>query len=148
MKSVIQRVSRAEVRVADQSLARIGPGLMIFLSIGTIDRLQTVTRWAEQVLRLPVLSDPSGRLTRSLAETRLPVCLVSQFTLHARTDKGKRLSFSRAAAPRHAEPLFDAAAQSLRHAGITVQTGQFGAHMHVELINDGPVTIHLDVDER
>jgi D-tyrosyl-tRNA(Tyr) deacylase len=139
MRAVVQRVSGASVTVDGAVRARIGPGLLVLLGIARGDDEAGATRLAGKVARLRILVDD-----RSLLDTGGSALVVSQFTLLANTSKGNRPSFSDAAAPEEAEPLYEEFCAALRADGVPVETGSFGAHMQVELVNDGPVTIVLD----
>jgi D-tyrosyl-tRNA(Tyr) deacylase len=121
----------------------IGAGLLVLLGVAAEDAPAAAERLAGKVARLRVFEDDSGRFDRSLLDTGGAALVVSQFTLLADTAKGNRPSFSGAAAPEHAEPLYERFCQTLRELGVPVETGEFGARMHVELVNDGPVTIVL-----
>jgi D-tyrosyl-tRNA(Tyr) deacylase len=122
----------------------IGPGLCILLGVAPGDDDAIATRLAEKVARLRVFANDDGRFDRSLLDVGGAALVVSQFTLLADTSKGMRPSFTGAAPPEHAEPLYERFAGALRELGVEVATGVFGARMQVELVNDGPVTIVLD----
>jgi D-tyrosyl-tRNA(Tyr) deacylase len=136
----VQRVARASSTPGGS----IGSGLVVLLGIADGDEEPAVSRLAEKVARLRIFQNDEGRFDRSLLDTRGAVLVVSQFTLIADTAKGNRPSFSRAARPEVAEPLYERFCDSLRGLGVSVETGVFGARMNVELVNDGPVTIVLD----
>jgi D-tyrosyl-tRNA(Tyr) deacylase len=140
MRAVIQRVSRA----SSSPGGAIGPGLCILLGVAEGDDEAAASRCAEKVARLRVFENDEGKFDRSLLDTGGAALVVSQFTLLADTAKGNRPSFSGAARPEAAEPLYERFAQALRELGVHVETGVFGAHMAVELVNEGPVTIVLD----
>ena len=144
VKAVVQRVSHASVRVGDEVVGEIGPGLCVLLGVARGDGPADVSRLAGKVARLRIFEDADGRFDRSLLDTGGEALVVSQFTLLADTAKGNRPSFSKAAAPEDAEPLYEAFCDELRRLGVGVATGAFGARMAVELVNDGPVTIVLD----
>lgn len=144
MKAVIQRVTRASVSVGGESLGEIGAGLVALVGVAQNDTPEDARRLAEKTAELRIFSDPEGRFNLSLLETGGEALVVSQFTLLADTRKGRRPSFTRAAAPETARPLVERFAAALRERGITVVSGRFAAHMTVELVNDGPVTIILD----
>jgi D-tyrosyl-tRNA(Tyr) deacylase len=137
---VVQRVARATSTPGGS----IGPGLVVLLGIADGDDQSAVVRLAEKVARLRIFQNDEGKFDRSLLETRGAVLVVSQFTLIADTAKGNRPSFSHAARPEVAEPLYERFCSALRELGVPVETGVFGAHMDVELVNDGPVTIVFD----
>ena len=140
MKAVVQRVLRASVTPG----GAIGPGLCILLGVAAGDEQLKADRLAEQVAKLRIFENEDGKFDRSLLETGGSALVVSQFTLLADTVKGNRPSFTQAARPEVAEPLYERFCEALRALGIHVETGVFGARMEVELVNDGPVTIILD----
>jgi D-aminoacyl-tRNA deacylase len=144
VKAVVQRVSRASVRVGEEVAGEIGAGLCVLLGVARGDGPPDALRLAGKVARLRIFEDAEGRFDRSLLDTGGEALVVSQFTLLADT-KGNRPSFTEAAAPEEAEPLYEAFCDELRQLGVQVATGVFGARMAVELVNDGPVTIALDV---
>jgi D-tyrosyl-tRNA(Tyr) deacylase len=145
MKAVVQRVSRARVLVAGEARAEIGSGLLVLLGVARGDDAAAAQRLAGKVARLRVFEDDEGRFDRSVADVAGAALVVSQFTLIADTAKGNRPSFTEAAPPEQAEPLYRQFCQELAALGVPVQTGVFGARMRVELVNDGPVTIILAV---
>jgi D-tyrosyl-tRNA(Tyr) deacylase len=140
LRAVVQRVARASVTPGGS----IGPGLCILLGVAPGDDDAIATRLAEKVARLRVFANDDGRFDRSLLDVGGAALVVSQFTLLADTSKGMRPSFTGAAPPEQAEPLYERFAGALRELGVEVATGVFGARMQVELVNDGPVTIVLD----
>ncbi|HET8917792.1 MAG TPA: D-aminoacyl-tRNA deacylase [Candidatus Binatia bacterium] len=144
MRAVIQRVSRAEVRVAGEPVGRIGPGLCVFLGIGKADGQANVDQLADKIKNLRIFEDENGKMNLSVEEVREEVLVVSQFTLYGDCRKGNRPSFSNAAPPDQAEKLYEYFVRRLRGAGLTVATGQFKARMDVTLINDGPVTFIVE----
>ena len=143
MRIVLQRVKSAAVRVSGQTERRIGPGLVLLLGVGRDDDRSEAERMAAKVARLRVFEDESGKFARSLLDVGGEALVVSQFTLLADVAKGTRPSFSDAAPPETAEPLYEAFAAALRELGVAVETGVFGARMELELVNDGPVTLVL-----
>ena len=145
MRALVQRVSRAEVRVDGEVVGRIGEGLCAFVGVTHDDDPATAARLAEKLWHLRVFDDEQGNLGRSVADGSREVLVVSQFTLYGDTRKGRRPSWVDAARPEHAEPLIDAVVEALRARGATVATGRFRADMDVELVNDGPVTLLLEV---
>ena len=147
MRAVIQRVQSAKVLVQDETVASIGPGLVILLGIGHQDTTACAKTLAEKIAQLRIFEDPAGKFNLSLHEVNGEAIVVSQFTLFADTRKGRRPSFTDAARPEVAAPLVEAFITSLKELGIKTQSGIFGAHMLVEINNDGPVTIWLDQDE-
>jgi len=139
VRAVVQRVARASSTPGGS----IGPGLVVLLGIADGDDAAVAVRLAEKVARLRIFQNAAGKFDRSLLDTRGAALVVSQFTLIADTAKGNRPSFSHAARPQVAEPLYEQFCAALRDLGVAVETGVFGAHMDVELVNDGPVTIML-----
>ncbi len=144
MKVLVQRVSRAEVRVAGQAVGAIGPGLLVLLGVERGDTEADADWYAAKTAELRIFADDAGRMNRSVEEAGGAVLVVSQFTLAADTRRGRRPSFERAADPAAAEALYRRFAEALASRGIAVATGTFRAMMEVELINEGPVTILLD----
>jgi len=144
MRALIQRVSRAQVRIDAHPVASIGAGLLILLGIAHGDDAQAVTYLTRKIAHLRIFGDEQGRMNRSLLDVGGEAIVVSQFTLYADTRKGRRPAFVDAAPPEAARPLVDAFAEALRTLGVPTQTGEFGAHMEVDLVNDGPVTILLE----
>jgi D-tyrosyl-tRNA(Tyr) deacylase len=140
VRAVVQRVSRA----GSVPGGTIGAGLCILLGVAAGDDAETAIRLAGKIGRLRIFADGEGRLDRSLLDTGGQALVVSQFTLLAETAKGNRPSFSAAAAPELAEPLYERFCTELRALGVPVETGVFGARMEVEVVNDGPVTIILE----
>jgi D-tyrosyl-tRNA(Tyr) deacylase len=143
MRAVVQRVSRASVRVGEQVVGEIGPGLLVLLGVAAGDGAGEAERLAGKVARLRLFENEAGRFDRSLLDTGGAALVVSQFTLIADTAKGNRPSFAGAAAPEAAEPLYERFCAALRELGVPVETGAFGARMAVELVNHGPVTVIL-----
>jgi D-aminoacyl-tRNA deacylase len=148
MRAVLQRVSEASVVVAGHTVGAIGHGLLILLGVGQGDGEQEALQLAERSAQLRIFSDAEGKFNLSLLDVGGSALVVSQFTLYADTRKGRRPSFLPAADPAIASPLVDRFAERLRELGVTVAKGQFGAMMRVSLVNEGPVTIILDSDER
>jgi D-tyrosyl-tRNA(Tyr) deacylase len=144
MRLVLQRVSKAEVRIAGREPAAIGPGLLVLLGVGPEDDEDAARRMAEKTANLRIFSNEEGRFDRSLLDVRGAALVVSQFTLYGDCRKGRRPDFTGAAAPDKAEPLYRAYVAELERLGVPVKTGEFGAKMEVELVNDGPVTLWLD----
>jgi D-tyrosyl-tRNA(Tyr) deacylase len=141
MRAVCQRVSEARVTVAGAITGEIGAGLAIFVGIERSDEVGDAGELARKVALLRIFEDDRGKFARSLIETLGSALVVSQFTLVADTRKGNRPSFTRAAPPEQAEPLYEEFCAALAAEGVPVETGMFGARMAVELVNDGPVTI-------
>jgi D-tyrosyl-tRNA(Tyr) deacylase len=144
VKAVLQRVSSARVRVGERIAGEIGPGLCVLLGVARGDEQPDAERLAAKVARLRIFENEEGRFDRSLLDTGGEALVVSQFTLIADTAKGNRPSFTEAAPPEEAEPLYESFCSALREVGVAVATGDFGARMAVELINEGPATIVLD----
>jgi len=147
VRIVVQRVREASVSVAGEVVASCGQGLAVLLGIADGDREEQADQLAQKVARLRVFEGGDGRFDRSLLDVEGDALVVSQFTLVAdsRRQKGTRPDFSKAARPDVAEPLYERFCYALRELGVPVQTGVFGARMEVSLVNDGPVTIVLDV---
>lgn len=144
MRAVCQRVSKARVSVADAVVGEIGAGLVVLLGVARDDSPAEAERLAGKVSRLRVFEDELGKFDQSLVDVGGAALVVSQFTLIADTRRGNRPSFTEAAPPELAEPLYDRFCDALADEGIPVGRGRFGARMAVELVNDGPVTIILD----
>ena len=141
MRAVVQRVSRARVSPGGE----IGHGLCLLLGVARGDGEEQATRLAAKIARLRIFPDDEGRFDRSVGDVAGAVLVVSQFTLIADTAKGNRPSFAEAAPPEEAEALYERFCSELRGLGLPVETGIFGAKMEVELVNDGPVSVVLDV---
>jgi len=144
MRVVLQRVSHGRVSVGERTLAEIGVGLVILLGIGPDDGEEQARYLVEKIANLRIFEDAEGKMNRSLLDTSGQVIVVSQFTLYADTRKGRRPSFTDAAPPETASLLVERFAGLLRELGVPTQTGEFGAHMLVEIANDGPVTIWME----
>lgn len=144
MRIVLQRVKLGRVLVDDQVVADIGPGMVIFLGIGPNDGERQARYLAEKVAHLRIFEDEGGKTNQSILDNGGQAIVVSQFTLYADTRKGRRPSFINVAPPEVASPLIDHFAELLNQLGVPTQVGEFGAHMQVELINDGPMTIWLE----
>ncbi len=144
MRVVLQRVLRASVTVADETIGRMEQGLLLLLGIHRDDGPEQVRWLADKIAGLRIFSDADGKMNQTVQEINGSILVVSQFTLYGRCDKGRRPSFTEAASPEIAEPLYDAFINGLRAFGIPVATGKFGADMQVELVNDGPVTLVVD----
>lgn len=151
MRAVVQRVTRSSVSVVegdqDREIGRIGRGLTVLIGVAATDTAAEARRLAEKIAGLRIFPDDDGKLNHDVREAGGAVLAISQFTLIADTRKGRRPSFIGAARPENGEPLYEAVVAALRDAGLSVQTGRFGAHMHVDILNDGPVTIILDTEE-
>ena len=144
MKSVLQRVSRAEVRVDDGVVGAIERGLLVLVGVAQGDTEADADALAEKVATLRIFEDDAGKMNLAVSDVLGSVLAVSQFTLLADTSRGRRPSFTGAMQPVEAERLFERFCQAVRARGLRVETGRFGASMQVELVNDGPVTILLD----
>ncbi|MHB1159855.1 MAG: D-aminoacyl-tRNA deacylase [Chloroflexota bacterium] len=145
MRALLQRVSRAEVRVDGATIGKIGAGWLVLLGVGHDDDEEVARKLADKVVRLRMFSDAEGKFNLSALDVGAELLIVSQFTLYADTSRGRRPSFVDAAEPSRAEGLVARFAELSREYGLRVQTGQFGAHMEVSLTNDGPVTIWLEM---
>jgi len=145
MRALVQRVSRASVRVDGDVVGEIGVGLCVLVGVTHDDTEADARKLADKVWNLRVFPDADGTMNLPLAETGGEALVVSQFTLYGDTARGRRPSWVGAARPEQAEPLVDAFVTALRDLGATVATGAFGADMQVELVNDGPVTLMLEV---
>ena len=141
-------MSKAAVAVQGETLGSIGPGLVVFLGVGAGDTMEDGRYLADKVLNLRIFPDDDGRFNRSALDANAGLLLVSQFTLYADTRKGRRPGFTGAAPPDEAEQLFSQAVDLFRASGLHVAQGRFAAHMAVELVNDGPVTIWIDSADR
>jgi D-tyrosyl-tRNA(Tyr) deacylase len=144
MRALLQRVSRASVTVEGQTISTIGKGLLILLGVGHGDGEEQAKFLSDKIANLRVFEDDQGKTNLSVQDVKGEALVVSQFTLYADTRKGRRPSFIDAALPELAERLVDRFVELLRGHGISTQTGKFGAHMEVEIHNDGPVTIWLE----
>jgi D-tyrosyl-tRNA(Tyr) deacylase len=144
MRIVIQRVRHGRVSVNGEIIAEIGQGVVILVGVGPADGEEQARYLVEKLANLRIFEDEHGKINRSLLEVGGSAIVVSQFTLYADTRKGRRPSFTDAAPPELASPLVERFAEMLREQGVETQTGQFGAHMLVEIANDGPVTIWLE----
>jgi D-aminoacyl-tRNA deacylase len=144
VRAVVQRVARAEVRVDGGAVGAIGPGLLVLLGVAQGDDAEAARFLADKVAALRIFEDADGKMNRPVAEGGGAVLVVSQFTLLADVRKGNRPSFTGAAEPEQADALYQRFCAMLREKGLQVATGVFRAHMEVELVNDGPVTILLD----
>ena len=140
MRAVVQRVARARVTVGGEVAGEIGPGLLVLLGVRRGDTAEQADKLARKLLALRVFEDDEGRMNRSVTDTGGQVLCVSQFTLYGDARKGNRPSFVDAAPPEEAEPLYERVRAGLGDA----QGGRFGAHMEVELVNDGPVTLIVE----
>jgi D-tyrosyl-tRNA(Tyr) deacylase len=144
VRAVVQRVSEARISVAGELVGSLGEGLLALVGVGVDDAEQDARELAAKLVQLRIFPDAAGRMNRSLLEAGGALGIVSQFTLFGEARKGRRPSYTQAAAPALAEPLIDAVVRAARELGVTVVTGRFGASMQVALVNNGPVTLLLD----
>jgi D-aminoacyl-tRNA deacylase len=145
VRAVVQRVTSAEVTVGGSKVGAIGPGLCVLLAVTHDDDPDRARRMADKLWHLRILADDAGLMNRSASETGRAILVVSQFTLYGDTSRGRRPSWVAAAPPEQAEPLVEAVVVELRALGATVATGAFGADMQLALVNDGPVTLIVEV---
>ena len=150
MRALVQRVSRAKVTVgaggpAPEIVGEIGPGILALIGVTHEDTDASAAKLADKIWHLRIFDDDEGVMNRPVADTTGEVLVVSQFTLYGDTRKGRRPGYSAAARPEVAEPLVDAVVDELRSLGATVATGRFRAEMAVELVNDGPITLSIEV---
>jgi D-tyrosyl-tRNA(Tyr) deacylase len=145
MRALVQRVTEAEVRVDGERIGRIGAGLCVLVGVTHDDDPAAAARLADKLWHLRVMADEAGVMNRSVADTGGELLVVSQFTLYGDTSRGRRPSWVAAARPEVAEPLVSRVVEELRGRGASVATGRFGAEMEVALVNDGPVTLLLEV---
>jgi len=148
LRLLLQRVAQASVRADQGLIAEIGPGLVIFVAIREGDTDEDARYVADKALHLRIFPDTEQRFNRSALDAGAQLLIVSQFTLYADTRKGRRPSFSEAATPEAARPMFQRVVDLFKESGLRVETGRFQEHMVVEIDNDGPVTIWLDSAER
>ena len=144
MQAVIQRVTESEVHVDNQTIGRIGPGLLVLLGVSRADEEKDADYLADKIAHLRIFEDDDGKMNRSLVDTGGEMLIVSQFTLLGDCRKGRRPSFVQAAPPEKAERLYDYFVYQVKLKGVSVATGQFQAKMAVSLVNDGPVTLILE----
>jgi len=145
MRALVQRVTRASVTIDGEVVGAIGPGLCVLVGVTHTDGDDVAVRLARKLWELRIFDDHLGRMNRSVADVEGEVLVISQFTLYGDTRRGRRPSWVDAAAADRAEPLVDAVVASLRQLGARVATGSFGADMQVGLVNDGPVTLMLEL---
>ena len=148
MRILIQRVKKARVRVSEQEVGAIGRGLLLFVGVSADDMDEDIDYLQRKVLGMRLFSDEAGKMNLCLGQVQGELLCVSQFTLFARTKKGNRPSFVDSALPEKAKQLYEALVAAFQKQGVKVYTGIFGAHMEVESINDGPVTIWMDSRDR
>ena len=145
MRALVQRVTEARVRIAGSVVGEIGTGLCVLVGVTHDDDDGVAHKLADKVWHLRVFPDDAGTMNVPVSAVGGEVLVVSQFTLYGNTERGRRPSWVDAARPEQAEPLLEGFADALRELGATVATGEFGAHMQVEVVNDGPVTLMLEV---
>ena len=144
MRTVIQRVTRAKVEIDGKTHSQIQNGLLVYLSVGPTDSHEDVKFIAEKITSLRIFADSNGKMNKSIIDTAGEILLISNFTLHADMRKGNRPSFDTAAEPAEARKIYEYVIEQILKKGVPVKTGLFGAPMHIESINDGPVTFILD----
>jgi D-tyrosyl-tRNA(Tyr) deacylase len=144
MRALLQRVTEAYVTIEGEITGRIGQGLVVLLGIATDDAEKDADYLADKIANLRIFSDADSKFNLSAIDVKAEMLVISQFTLFADTKKGRRPSFSSAASPDKAVPLYEYFVGKLKDDGFVVATGKFGAHMYISLNNDGPVTIHID----
>lgn len=147
MRAVLQRVTQASVTVDGRVTGKIGPGLLVLLGVGRSDTSESAAKLAEKTANLRIFSDEAGKMNLSLLDIAGAALVVSQFTLFGDTSGGRRPSYIQAAPPEEANRLYEEFVSALRALNINVETGIFQAHMQVELVNDGPVTLLLDTEK-
>ena len=147
MRAVVQRVSRASVSVDGRVTGKIEAGFLILLAVGRNDESAAAAAFAEKIANLRIFEDADGKMNRSLLETGGAALAVSQFTLYGDVRRGRRPGFDQAAPPEIANSIYEEFVRAFRALGVQVETGIFQAHMAVELVNDGPVTILVDSDK-
>ncbi len=148
MRALIQRVSKASVKVNGKIIGEMNNGLVVLLGVNNNDDNDMAGALANKIIHLRIFEDESGKFNLSAMDVGAEILAISQFTLYADCRRGRRPGFTEAAHPDISEPLYNQFVQSLKTSGLKVETGQFGAHMLVEIHNDGPVTILLDSDEK
>lgn len=144
MRVVVQRVARARVTVDGDTVGAIGLGLVLLIGVAKGDTHAAMEYVMDKCVNLRIFEDDAGKMNRSILDIGGEILAISQFTLYGDTRKGRRPGFDQAAPPETAEPMYERAVQRLSSHGIRVATGQFGAHMHVDLVNDGPVTLIVE----
>ena len=147
MRVAVQRVTRAKVTVGNETTGEIGSGMLLLVGVGREDGEENCCRMASKVARLRIFDDAAGKMNLSLLDTHGQALVVSQFTLYADTSRGLRPSFTDAGEPSRAKELYERFVSELSYLGVPTRTGRFGAHMAVELVNDGPVTLVLEDKE-
>jgi len=145
MKAVIQRVKKANVKIDNKVISEIGKGLLVLLAVHQDDKAEMIKKIAEKVINLRIFSDEDGKMNLSVKDVQGEILIVSQFTLYGDCSKGSRPSFIESANPKKAILFYEKFVKYIKEQGIKVETGEFGVIMKVELVNDGPVTIILDL---
>ena len=145
MRAVIQRVKSANVKVDSKIVGKISKGLLILLAVHEDDKEEVIQKMADKIINLRIFSDSQDKMNLSIKDVEGEILVVSQFTLYGNCNKGKRPSFIESARPEKAIPFYEKFVKYIREQGIKIETGEFGADMKVELINDGPVTIIIDL---
>ena len=144
MRAVIQRVKKSSVKVSEATIGQINEGLLVFLGVAQSDTYRDADFLADKIINLRIFEDQKGKMNYSLMDIGGAMLVVSQFTLQADCRKGRRPSFTNAADPTNAKALYKYFTETVRQSGVVVKTGQFGAHMQVSLLNDGPVTFIIE----
>jgi len=145
MRALVQRVREASVRVDDQTVGAIGQGLCVFVGVTHDDGFEECDLLIKKLLHLRIMDDENGVMNKSVIDNESEILIVSQFTLYGDTSKGRRPAWSAAAAPEQAEPLIERVVEGLKAGGVKVETGKFRQYMLVDLINDGPATLMIEV---
>ena len=145
MRALVQRVVKATVRVENQTVGAIAQGLCVFVGVTHEDSFEESDQLVKKIVSLRIMDDENGVMNKSVIDVDGEILIVSQFTLYGDTSKGRRPGWSAAAAPDHAEPLIERLVEGVKAAGVVVETGRFREHMQVELINDGPATLMIEI---
>ena len=145
MRALVQRVVKATVRVENQTVGAIAQGLCVFVGVTHDDSFEESDQLVKKIVSLRIMDDENGVMNKSVIDVGGEILIVSQFTLYGDTSKGRRPGWSAAAAPDHAEPLIERVVEGVKAAGVVVETGRFREHMQVELINDGPATLMIEI---
>ena len=145
MRALVQRVVKATVRVENQTVGAIAQGLCVFVGVTHEDSFEESDQLVKKIVSLRMMDDENGVMNKSVVDADGEILIVSQFTLYGDTSKGRRPGWSAAAAPDHAEPLIERVVEGVKAAGVVVETGRFREHMQVELINDGPATLMIEI---
>lgn len=145
MRALVQRVVKATVRVENQTVGAIAQGLCVFVGVTHDDSFEESDQLVKKIVSLRIMDDENSVMNKSVIDVDGEILIVSQFTLYGDTSKGRRPGWSAAAAPDHAEPLIERVVEGVKAAGVVVETGRFREHMQVELINDGPATLMIEI---